>query len=291
MKKTFSTFIALSLISTQAYAEQPKGTDIYLTSFEIKDNKYTFSEPINFTNREGYDNQPSFSPDGKEILYVSQRNNQTDVYKYDLERKEIYQVTNTPESEYSPIITPDEDKISVVRVEDDGTQRLWSFNCEGQNPKVLINSIVPVGYYGWISNDLVGMFVLGEHSSLQLFNFKTGQHDIVLADVGRSIKKIPNTNSFAFSDTKNKTKQIINKLDINTMKTTKITNALEGSEDFTFSPDGKLYMAQKSKLFVYDLNKDKKWNQIADFSKYGVKNIFRLSINPNNNKLAFVSEY
>lgn len=291
LKKSILSLFIIFSISLNVNAQQPKGTDIYLTSFEIKNNKYTFSDPINFTNREGYDNQPSFTPDGKEILYVSQRNDQTDIYKYDLETKNIYQVTNTSESEYSPTITPNEEKISVVRVENDGTQRLWSFNCEGQNPEILINTIVPVGYYGWMSKDLVGMFVLGEHSSLQLFNFSTGKHDIVISDIGRSIKKVPNKNLLAFSYTKNKNKQVINLLDLENLKVSKLVNALEGSEDFTFSPDGKLYMAQKSKIFIYDLNsKNAKWNEIADFSKYGITHIYRLSINNQNNKLAFVSE-
>lgn len=82
LKKSILSLFIIFSISLNVNAQQPKGTDIYLTSFEIKNNKYTFSDPINFTNREGYDNQPSFTPDGKEILYVSQRNDQTDIYKY-----------------------------------------------------------------------------------------------------------------------------------------------------------------------------------------------------------------
>ena len=41
-------------------------------------------------------------------------------------------VTNTPESEYSPTVTPDGAHISVIRVEADGTQRLWRFTIDGR---------------------------------------------------------------------------------------------------------------------------------------------------------------
>ena len=42
-------------------------------------------------------------------------------------RERLSQVTNTPEAEYSPTVTPDRRHISVIRVEADGTQRLWRF--------------------------------------------------------------------------------------------------------------------------------------------------------------------
>ena len=42
-------------------------------------------------------------------------------------------VTNTPESEYSPTVTPDGAHISVIRVEADGTQRLWRFTLDGRD--------------------------------------------------------------------------------------------------------------------------------------------------------------
>jgi Tol biopolymer transport system component len=49
----------------------------------------------------GYNNQPSFLPDGKTVLYTSFRNGQTDIYRYDLSTGKTTQVTNTTESEYS----------------------------------------------------------------------------------------------------------------------------------------------------------------------------------------------
>ncbi|WP_210489308.1 TolB family protein [Rufibacter aurantiacus] len=64
--------------------------------------------PTNITQRPGYDNQPSFTPDGKSILFTSQRDGQqTDIFQYTLAGKKTVQLTNTPEAEYSPLVTPD----------------------------------------------------------------------------------------------------------------------------------------------------------------------------------------
>ena len=75
--------------------------------------------------------------------------------------KTISQVTNTPESEYSPTVTPDGRHISVIRVESDGTQRLWQFTLDGREPTVLCPGIKPVGYHAWADASVLVLFVLG----------------------------------------------------------------------------------------------------------------------------------
>ncbi|NIQ58624.1 MAG: hypothetical protein GWN71_36280, partial [Gammaproteobacteria bacterium] len=57
------------------------------------------------TDRDGYDNQPSFTPAGDAILYTSIRNGQADTYRIGLAGGEPTRVTHTPESEYSPTPT------------------------------------------------------------------------------------------------------------------------------------------------------------------------------------------
>ena len=100
--------------------------------------KVEIGKPINISNSPGYDNQPSFTPDGAAVLFTSVRGERkpdpansaatgSDIYRYDIAPARLSQVTNTPEAEYSPTVTPDGRHISVIRVEADGTQRLWRF--------------------------------------------------------------------------------------------------------------------------------------------------------------------
>src|SRR5204862_4083906 len=83
--------------------------------------------PVNITNRTGYDNQPSFTTDGRAILYTSTREDaQADIYRYDIASKSITRLTKTaPESEYSAIVMPRGDRFSVIGVEKDSTLRIW----------------------------------------------------------------------------------------------------------------------------------------------------------------------
>jgi Tol biopolymer transport system component len=64
------------------------GTDIFLAGIRIdrgRIGRISLETPVNFTNRPGYDNQPSFTPDGRAILFTSIRDGkQADTYRYTL---------------------------------------------------------------------------------------------------------------------------------------------------------------------------------------------------------------
>ena len=85
MKKLFSLIFGLISIITNA---QLPDTEIYVADFSSACGKIKISNPVNITKRKGYDNQPSFSPDGKKIYYVSVIDTtQSDIYCYDLATK------------------------------------------------------------------------------------------------------------------------------------------------------------------------------------------------------------
>lgn len=64
---------------------------------------------------------PSFSPDGKKIIYISYQNpNQNgDVFELELETKKIRQLTNSFHFDLSPTYTPDGKNIIFTRIRDD----------------------------------------------------------------------------------------------------------------------------------------------------------------------------
>src|SRR5207245_4977607 len=62
----------------------PPDTDIFLASFATR-GQPVVSRATNITNSPGYDNQPSFTPDGGAIFFTSNRGAmQTDIYRYDI---------------------------------------------------------------------------------------------------------------------------------------------------------------------------------------------------------------
>src|SRR5260221_1309071 len=162
------TLPLLALVSVLPSVRQaPPGTDIYVAPLRrASGGGLSVGTPLNVTARPGYDNQPSFSPDGKLLYYTSARGGQSDIYRYDLASKATAQVTATPESEYSPTVMPDGKHLSVIRVERDSTQRLWAFILDGVAVKPILDSIKPVRYHAWRTADTVFPFFLGPPATL-----------------------------------------------------------------------------------------------------------------------------
>ena len=133
------------------------------------------------------------------MLFTANRDGkQTDIYEFDRATRRARQLVATPEGEYSATITPDGKGISVIRVEADGTQRLWRFDRNGSNPKVVLSEIKPVGYHAWVDADRLVLFVLGKPSTLQTAPVSTGKGTVVASNVGRSILRMPGSNSISF---------------------------------------------------------------------------------------------
>ncbi|HEV7231166.1 MAG TPA: hypothetical protein VGO45_07555, partial [Bacteroidia bacterium] len=79
-----SILFYLGLLLVPALHAQLPDSDIWLFDLNQHDDTFSFSNPVNITNRPGYDNQPVFSSDGKRIYYASYRDdNQSDIYFYD----------------------------------------------------------------------------------------------------------------------------------------------------------------------------------------------------------------
>src|SRR5688572_4596824 len=92
---------------TQSQPAAPPSTDIFLFPFE--NGKIIASGMRNITQRKGYDNQPHFLPDSKNLFFTSiGEDEQADIFLYDIRSATAKKITNTPESEYSPTLTPED---------------------------------------------------------------------------------------------------------------------------------------------------------------------------------------
>ena len=273
----------------------PPASDIFVMEAGTQRNKQTkevepkFSEPKKITDYAGYNNQPFFLPDGHRILYTSIRNGQADIYQYDLKNGQTTQVTNTPESEYSPTLMPDGKNISVVRVEKDGTQRLWKFPLSGGAPSLILENVKPVGYHHWIDDHTLALFVLGDKgkpNTLQIANTRTGESVIVAENPGRVLRKVPNRNQFSFVQKLSDQHWEIKYFDMRSHTIASLIETLPGVEDYAWM-NGKLLMAKDAKLYEVTPLTGGKWKEIADFSKAGIKRITRIAVS--GNRIAFVA--
>jgi dipeptidyl aminopeptidase/acylaminoacyl peptidase len=296
--------VCLPLLAVTVLAQGPPATEVFLATLKVDGDTVTIQAPLNISNNPGYDNQPSFTPDGASVLFTSVRGDRkpdpansasigSDIYRYDIASKQITQVTNTPESEYSPTITPDGRHISVVRVESDGTQRLWRFTIDGKTPELVLADVKPVGYHAWADANTLALFVLGEPPTLQLADVRTGKAQVVAKDIGRSIQRIPNGGiSYVQRESKaGATALTVLELIPASRQTTVLVRVPPNinQPDLTWTPDGMLLMASGGKLYGWRRGQAE-MKVVADLDAIGLRGVSRLAVSPRNDRIAFVAQ-
>lgn len=280
-------FLFSLCISFAGFAQLPE-TDIWLFQLDKKDNKLIYTNPLNINNRAGYDNQPSFTVDGKSLLYVSiKEDKQADIYQYNIKTKLHTQLTKTPTSEYSPTIIPNGIGFSCVVVEMDSAQRIWQYNFDGSFNKIIAEQVDSIGYHTWLSNDSLLYYKLTNPHSLRAINMKTNEDVWLCNHPSRAFKKINNTRDFlyAIKDSSSMTFRIYNPI----LRESKIYTSYPSiNEDFIWHPELGLIKSENADLLKYN-EQTKSWETLFSFSNLGIKKITRFVFDSKNKQLAIVS--
>jgi dipeptidyl aminopeptidase/acylaminoacyl peptidase len=281
-------WIALSALQATA----PPATDIYVAELRITDRRVSVGAPVNVTARPGYDNQPFFLPDGRAFLYTAvHADSQADIYRYDLERKASVQLTATRESEYSPTPLPAVDGFSVVRVEADSTQRLWAFAADGSRPRIVLDSVKPVGYHAWGDDHTLVLFVLGSPATLQIADARSpaAAGEIIARDIGRSLQRVPGRTAVTFVQRDSVAGPWLEEVDVATRRVTKLVQTPPGADFFAWTPSGIVLTASGTTLYQWDPLRGGPWEVVVDFAPAGLSSVTRLAVSPKGNRIAIVA--
>jgi len=302
MSKFISSVIALlalpltgSALAGQAAAPS---TDIFLAPMRMQNGRPTVGRPVNITGRPGYDNQPSFTPDSRSVLFTSVRDDaQSDIYRYDLATRTTSRITTMPESEYSATVYGDGKRFSVIRVEADSTQRLWSFRLDGSDPRLVFESIKPVGYHAWVDSTTVAMFLLGRPNALVIADTHGGRVDTVARDVGRSLVPLPNGGGFSFVQRMADSSWVLMAVDVRGSGAERRTTAMplvrmppEADYIVWLRPAVAIAGAGTALWLWRGSDKIATWSKLADFGELGLRRISRLALSADHRWLAIVAE-
>jgi hypothetical protein len=260
-------------------------TEVYLFDLDFSQQNFKLTNPTNISNNEGYDNQPSFLLNENSVLFSSNRNGQTDVVKYNIESKSSLTLTNSNGSEYSPLQTPDLDYFSCIILEQNGQQLLWKYPFGKDNPEK-VNPELKVGYNVWRNVNELYVFVLEEDGN-NLYKIKNNEVIPMFKNIGRSLNFSTDRDELAFiknDSTGNK----ITLYNPNNDKARFLINTIEGSDDFCWLDKNTLLMGSGSKLYTFDIKKNKSWNEVFDLSVFNLSGVTRMAISPDKSNIAVV---
>lgn len=285
-------FAALLSVAATDGAHAQGATDLFLVQLHEAGGRLTADSAVRLTDRAGYDNQPQFLTDGRTLLYTSiDATGQADIRSIDLRTRRSADVTRTaPESEYSAALMPGGGRISVIRVEADSTQRLWSFALNGSDPRLLLERIAPVGYQAWIDGARIALFVLGDPATLQIADVRNGEARRVASNIGRSLNHVPGGNAVSFVARGDGPQGWIEAYDADGGTTERLVRPLRENEYHAWTPSGILLSAAGSMLYQWRPG-DAGWTLVADLTTAGVFAISRLTVSPDGRMLAFVAAH
>lgn len=250
--------------------------------------------PINVSHNPGFDSQPAFTVDSRNILFSSNRDGkQTEIYRCGVKSKSPSRVTRTDDNEYTPRPLPDGKGFSAVRVEAGGVQRLWVYPDRGK-PAPVVEAAKRVSTYAWIDSTHVALGLLDVRLgtiALELADLSTGVRTPIAPSVGRCLVKRAdgNTLNFAVRSGEPGAPITIKSLDLKTRRVTDLLAGVKGGEDFAWMPSGDLLMAAGNTIYHWT-KKHPTWSRMAELPATLCSNVTRLTVSPDGKWLAFVAE-
>ncbi len=272
----------LFMLSIHVASGQLPKSDLILFDFKKVNSEYFITKGtlINKFNLDSYNNQPSFF-NALNIYFtaVAPGKEQTDIFAIDLLRKKYWQVTDTPDGEYSPTLMPTKRHFSViVQEENTNIQRLWQFPIDQSGlGSDLFPGITGVGYHTWVDRERVAMFIVGEPNKLILANRNTQEQKTIVEEIGRGLKA-NKRGLIYFVHKVNDENWIIKRYDPSNNKISTIVQTPGKTEDFELMKDETIIMGSGSDLYAFNPDFSKEWVKIGSLSEWGIENITRLSI-------------
>ena len=83
------------------------------------------------TRRVGEDEVPSWTPDGKGLVYSAKVDGNLDLYRIDLGDGAPRRLTSDPAADYNPVVSPDGKRVVFYREKGDDHDQVWTLDLVG----------------------------------------------------------------------------------------------------------------------------------------------------------------
>jgi hypothetical protein len=285
------------------------GTDIRIYALNWQDGRPYIGAAAGGVVRPGYDNQPSFTPDGTGLLYTAgDETGETDIWRLDLASGETAAITNTPgESEYSPRVPPGEAALAYIYQPPGGyAGNVYLANADNSG-RHAAEDLAPVGYY-LFSADMrhVVTFALGETNTLALID-RTAEPQVtrpLASNPGRSFARTQSGDSAWVTLARTDSGYAVHRMDFVSGAMSDGFDLPGDSQDFArivdpmsglFAFDG-FFAAAGGTLFYGTVSADPAaaslspaWIEVADLTELGLTEVTRIAVSTNADRIAFVA--
>jgi dipeptidyl aminopeptidase/acylaminoacyl peptidase len=290
--------LAALVFSSAAAAQTRNPVNLWLVDLHWTGNHLSVGAPIKLTHDDGNNSQPSFSPDGRAIVFSAVRdtgaNARSDIYRIDLVTRTETRVTRTPENENSPTVNERGEYVAVrwqpaTLFKEFGP---WVYAADGTPKQGVLRGPDTTGYYTPLPN---GDYALTRPKSktftLALFDAKSG----AIVDVDSGLPALPAVKipgeralSYVRIDTAG-AHNVIRRLDLATRATSTLGPTLVGRTAHAWVPGHQTILMAKGSMLYARTARDTMWRAVATFDNPELRGATAYVVSPSGDKLILTS--
>jgi dipeptidyl aminopeptidase/acylaminoacyl peptidase len=293
MKAAFGALLLSLVITATTSAQATVPVNLYVAELTCDGGTIHIGTPRKLTANRGINSQPSFTPDGKSILFVRRdsANGQGDVYRIDLATGSETRITSTPEMENSPTIQPD-GKLMVIRWTPSTLFKEWGpwlYDMNGAPVKGVLPGPDTVGYYVRLDSVTFAMMRPKSVGAISIFDTRSGSMtDYDFRPANLPPQKIPGQRAISYTRVDSVGGNRIRRLDLITHDTTEIAPAQPRRVVHAWTPRGTILMGNGNAIFTLT-PPAKTWTQVASFTDPQLQEINTYVVSPAGDKLILIS--
>ncbi|MEO7368681.1 MAG: hypothetical protein ABIZ36_12030 [Gemmatimonadaceae bacterium] len=287
--------VSLGIRATPSLAQTPAPTpqNLYVADVKYENGTVRISNPRKLTGDRGVNSQPSFTPDGKSILFVSRRDTtgQSDVYQIDLASGVETQVTRTPENENTPTVTPD-GNLMVIRWVPATLFKEWGpwIYKNGQPMSGVLPAPDTVGYYVRVDSKTFAMMRPKSRPAVALFDSrKRTMTDYAWPVANLPPQLVPGRHAISFTKTDSLGRNQISMLNLRTLQSSTVAPALVGRVVHSWTRNGFVLMGKGNSIYALKPGPAAAWRKIAEMKQPDLQSVSTYVVSPRGDKVILIS--
>lgn len=296
-----AALLALAVTASPVDAQGQNPTNLWSVSLAWRGDALQVGVPVKLTHDDGTNSQPSFSPDGRAIVFSATRDTgataRSEIHRYDFATGKETRITRTPENENSPTVNSRGEYVAIRWAPATLFREFgpWVYARDGTPRRGLLPGGDTTGYYTPLGG---GRYVLTRPKSrtFTVAMFDSAAGTIVDLDSGvpaLPVQRIPGQRAISYVVIDSATaRHEIRRYDLVTRQTKVVSRALPGRTAHAWMTDGKtLLMAKGNRLYARRAAAlaDTAWRVVATFSDPGLRQAAAYVVSPDGRRLILTS--